>query len=271
MGVKIFTGSSVSRERLLNIGDRRIRLFHYAGHIGFDRVGTSELGFVVKEGDGITLVSASEIGRARVGADIVVLSACDSGRWIPARNNELLGLAREFLASGSRTVIGTTEPVNDLSALIFMLLFYESWRAEARSPSAAFSAALEAMQSLTCAQLVQRFRLMLDGAKDPSVRVACLLGWSFAAGEAGDHFTALLKWMQAARLKLRTANRERGDALALSAPRVERNVLKWLQVDYSRKPLSDSKHWKPFCLYGLPRCPIDLETTRLVDGVGSSL
>jgi CHAT domain-containing protein/tetratricopeptide (TPR) repeat protein len=64
----------------------------------------------------------------RLDADMVCLSACQSGRsWVGA-GDELVGLARGFLHAGARTVVVSLWPVHDDSTARLMLAFYRRLR-----------------------------------------------------------------------------------------------------------------------------------------------
>ncbi len=64
----------------------------------------------------------------RLHADLVCLSACQSGRsWVGA-GDELVGLARGFLHAGARTVVVSLWPVHDDSTARLMVRFYRELR-----------------------------------------------------------------------------------------------------------------------------------------------
>jgi len=60
-------------------------------------------------------------------ADLVVLSACDSGVSERRPGDELVGLTRALLVTGARSVLATLWAVNDLSTSILMRKFYDGW------------------------------------------------------------------------------------------------------------------------------------------------
>lgn len=67
---------------------------------------------------------AMDIVRLRLNAELVVLSACDTGRgyWL---GGAWLGLTRAFLLAGAKTVLVTHWPVLDRPTAQFMQLFYQ--------------------------------------------------------------------------------------------------------------------------------------------------
>ena len=60
-------------------------------------------------------------------ADLVVLSACQTGTGILERAEGVIGLTRPFFFAGSRSVISTLWPIKDKAARAFMLKFYDEF------------------------------------------------------------------------------------------------------------------------------------------------
>jgi CHAT domain-containing protein len=90
-------------------------------------------------------LNLSEIAAARIGARLVVLSACETDAG-PIYNGEgVMGLARAFLVSGAHSVIGTQWPVGPTMADL-MGEFYRQLAA-GESPSPALRAAKLALRS----------------------------------------------------------------------------------------------------------------------------
>lgn len=75
-------------------------------------------------------LTAREIFELHLTADLVTLSACETGRsfsssGIPATETDRVGLIEAFLHAGSRSVLATLFPVSDRTTLEFMKTFYE--------------------------------------------------------------------------------------------------------------------------------------------------
>jgi CHAT domain-containing protein len=77
----------------------------------------------------VTALEAS--GMDLRGTQLVVLSACDSGRGDAVRGQGVLGLRRAFLLAGAESVVATLWPVNDWSTAFFMRHFYAQLQAGA--------------------------------------------------------------------------------------------------------------------------------------------
>ena len=86
------------------------------------------------------LLDASEIVQLRIGADMVVLSACDTAVGMLLGQDGVANISRAFLAGGTRTVISTLWAADDISATSLLKRFYaelESGKDVAHSLTAA--------------------------------------------------------------------------------------------------------------------------------------
>jgi CHAT domain-containing protein len=110
----------------------------------------------------------------RLNADLVVLSACDTGRGQTTGGGDVLGLTRGLLAAGARAAVVSLWPVDDVSTSLLMGAFYRHLRAGA-TPAAVLQAAQRYLRALTpeaiseeLAQLAATLRQA--GASDRIVR-----------------------------------------------------------------------------------------------------
>lgn len=72
------------------------------------------------------LLYSEEIGRMDLrGADLVVLSACNTARGEDSFDG-VLGLQRAFKRSGAKTIVMTLWNINDLATTVFMSVFYRA-------------------------------------------------------------------------------------------------------------------------------------------------
>jgi len=85
-------------------------------------------------------LTASEVSQLRLKADLAVLSACDTGRG-RITGDGAVGLARSFLAAGTRSLVVSLWKVPDRPTAVLMQAFYDELR---RSPNKA-SALRQAM------------------------------------------------------------------------------------------------------------------------------
>jgi CHAT domain-containing protein len=85
------------------------------------------------------LLHLSEVERRRVGARLVVLSACETDDGMVLRGAGPLGMARAFLVAGAQAVVGTEWPVGETVAVLMPEFYARLGRGEA--PSAALRGA----------------------------------------------------------------------------------------------------------------------------------
>jgi len=96
------------------------------GHVDPDRPMRSNVALGrVGEDDG--KLTALEVFQIRVPADLVVLSACETGRGKVYRGEGLVGLMRAFMSAGSPRVLCSLWKVDDEATRALMLKFYELW------------------------------------------------------------------------------------------------------------------------------------------------
>lgn len=117
------------------------RILHFATH-GFFNSFQPELSGVVlslfddngNEQEGY--LSANHIYNLRLSADLVVLSACQTGLGKDIRGEGILGITRGFMYAGAERVMFTIWSVNDKSTSVLMTKFYTALK-EGSTPSLA--------------------------------------------------------------------------------------------------------------------------------------
>jgi len=88
-----------------------------------------------------------EIYNLKLGADLVVLSACQTAVGQEIRGEGLLGLTRGFMYAGAPRVVATLWQVDDRATSELMKRFYQKMLGEGLRPAAALKAAQVSMQS----------------------------------------------------------------------------------------------------------------------------
>ncbi len=101
-----------------------VDLLHYAGHGVFSGFGGWDSSLLLAEETRLTLGDLLALGRVPAW---VVLSACDGGRSSAEASVEGLGLAQAFLLAGSRAVIASTRPADDLTVPELFAELYRQW------------------------------------------------------------------------------------------------------------------------------------------------
>lgn len=116
-------------EKALNEG-RRWRSVHFACHgLVDDRFPRRASLALTRDADDDGSLTIPEILSLDVPADLVVLSACRTGRGRFVRGEGVVGLTRAFLMAGAPRVLASTWRVDDEATRELMVEFYRRWRA----------------------------------------------------------------------------------------------------------------------------------------------
>ena len=88
----------------------------------------------------------NELFNLRLPADLVVLSACQTGLGKEIRGEGLIGLTRGFMYAGAQRVVSSLWQVDDLATAQLMKQFYSGMLKDNLPPAAALRAAQLAMR-----------------------------------------------------------------------------------------------------------------------------
>jgi CHAT domain-containing protein len=122
----LLEGSRASESAVQRIGLENFRIIHIAAHGVTDLVEPDRAGLVLAS-DGPSddgFWQAREIRRSRVSADLVTLSACDTGTGRLQGEEGIMNLARSFLVAGAKSVVASLWEVDDRSTATLMAHFY---------------------------------------------------------------------------------------------------------------------------------------------------
>lgn len=202
LGIKPLDGSKTTRAALLEriSASDGLRILHLACHGYFDHQDAWSSGIVMADGDSAVL-NARDFLERKIGADLIALSACDSGISDQRPGDELVGLTRALLVAGARTVIASLWKVNDLSTSILMRKFYEAWIGGKLSKAQALRCAQRYVMSLTAQEVAGALETNLKPAAERDLslapRVADLAGHTklFSAPRYWAAFTLVGDWI----------------------------------------------------------------------------
>ena len=82
----------------------------------------------------------------KVNADLVTLSACETGRGMLAGGDEIIGFTRAFLTAGAKQVISSLWRVSDLTSAILMKHFFRELKKGVSTDEALRAAQLKVMK-----------------------------------------------------------------------------------------------------------------------------
>jgi len=117
-------------------------LIHLATHAHFKADQPLEAYIELADGD----LTAREILQHRLRADLLILSACESGRVGSLGGEELAGLSQSFLQAGVRSLLISLWEVNDPATAAFMRAFYIKWQEEEADKARALRQAMSQIQ-----------------------------------------------------------------------------------------------------------------------------
>jgi CHAT domain-containing protein len=143
---KVLMGAEATESVVKRSGLGRFRIIHFAAHTLLDERVPDRSGIVLslvagQQEDGI--LRSSEVRKLELNADLVVLSACQSGLGRLVRGDGVVGLTQAFLEAGARQVVTTLWDVPDLSAARLMVAFHRALKRGLPAPAALRAAKLD--------------------------------------------------------------------------------------------------------------------------------
>ena len=135
-----FSGFEATRENLLNLKAGDYKIIHFATHGLTDETRPELSGIVLSRFDEKgrrlnELIRIQDIYGLNLNADLVVLSACETGIGKELRGEGLLSLNNAFLQTGAKSVMASLWKVEDGATLELMKNFYGALIDEELTPS----------------------------------------------------------------------------------------------------------------------------------------
>jgi CHAT domain-containing protein/tetratricopeptide (TPR) repeat protein len=146
----VLTGSNATEAavRKADLASAGIVAFATHGLLAGELDGVDEPALVLTPSGGDDgLLTASEIMRLRIGAEWVILSACNTAAGEGSGSGGLTGLARAFLHAGSRNLLASHWPVRDDAAAYLSVETVRGYRRGASPAQALRKAMLKMMDS----------------------------------------------------------------------------------------------------------------------------
>jgi CHAT domain-containing protein len=145
---RVYLDEDATEGRLKSADLERYRFVHLATHgiVDEEHPGLSRLLLRPGAGPGEDgVLHLGEIYNLRMNADLVVLSACDTGLGRIARGEGIIGLTRGFLYAGARSVLVSLWPVSDVATSSLVVDFYSELLAGRTKAEALRQAKLKTM------------------------------------------------------------------------------------------------------------------------------
>lgn len=125
----IFTGDSATEDRIKGTDFGQFNYLHFATH-GYINEAEPDHSSLVLTRDSISaedgLLQSSEIFDLHLNANLVVLSACQTGLGRLVRGEGMIGLTRAFMYAGTPSVLASLWSVSDMSTATLMGDFYSN-------------------------------------------------------------------------------------------------------------------------------------------------
>lgn len=143
---RVLAGFAAARSALEESGLANFRVLHFATHGVIDAATPALSGLALSRftpmGEEIEgFLHLRDIYRLKLGADLVVLSGCETALGEEVHGEGLVGLARGFLYAGASRVVASLWPVDDRAAVAFMENFYRALWIDRLAPAAALAKA----------------------------------------------------------------------------------------------------------------------------------
>jgi CHAT domain-containing protein len=147
---EIYLNQRASEKTLKDCTLHDYQILHFACHAILDERFPFRSALVLSKEDSIDedgFLQVSEIYNLRMTSDLVILSACQTGRGRMEKGEGVLGLPRTFFYSGAKSVVSALWKIDDKSTSIFMNHFY-SFLSQGRNKAQSLQLAkLEMMKS----------------------------------------------------------------------------------------------------------------------------
>ena len=141
------------------------RWLHFACHGQF--IYETPMDSYLETGEGERLTALEVIQHWRLQAELVTLSACQTGVSRVLRGDEPMGLIRAFLYAGAKATLVSQWPVEDVPTFLLMQRFYEEMQGAQRGdPAGALHSAQVWLSELTTVQ-VRRLMTVLPTGGPP--------------------------------------------------------------------------------------------------------
>jgi len=236
---KLLVGEQASISCMTSAVKEDVSVLHIACHGEFDaeRPAQSRVLLANKDADGA--LTAEKILEMSLPADLVTLSACQSGVAHRREGDELFGLPRALIYAGASAVLVSLWPVDEVATGLLMYSFYLARKTGAGKAEALRRAQL-ALRTSTCADVIE-YCTMVGGDERTVARSMAEI--KFRAGDftaAADAYTRLL-------------DSASGDDHGLVAAHARATLASrgtTVRPDYTRRMYAHPHHWAGFVLIG---------------------
>lgn len=195
-------------------------------------------------------LTAEEFFGMEMHADLVTLSACESGVNQLRPGDELFGLMRALIYAGTPSVIMSLWSVDEISSSILMKKFYEALK-DGKTKVEALQIAQLAVKDMTASDAIlycEQAARLLDKAGQHQYRRQILRDIANLRFQARDFAVAKLAYESL--LTSAEPDSEEYSSLDAAITRCNRMMLRGENLDYGTRVYERLFHWAPFVLVG---------------------
>jgi CHAT domain-containing protein/tetratricopeptide (TPR) repeat protein len=149
---RLYLGKDSTEDAFKRESLRRYRRLHFATHSLIDEVSPSRSAVVLtldNSPDEDGFLDVYEISELDLDCDLVVLSACQTGRGALLSGEGIVGLSRAFMYAGARSLVVSLWSVSDISTGHLMKSFYQHLKGNLGNAAALRSAKLQMLHGDT--------------------------------------------------------------------------------------------------------------------------
>lgn len=201
----------------------------------------SGIKFVKKE-----ILTAQEIFTLEMNADLVTLSACESGVNDNKPGDELIGLTRALIYAGTPSVLVSLWSVDEVSTSILMSRFYQKLKEGLNKASALQQAQLE-VQNISVQEVIDYCETAKNQINNPAAQQLLNVNIADMQFNARDFKAAAKSYNQL--LETADPDSQEYDELIDKLDQAE-SVLNPKDADYGKFVYAHPYHWAPFVLVG---------------------
>ncbi len=117
--------SDATKENLYEKTKDGVDILHLATHGVFHKNDPLNSSIILSKNNLPYHLSAKEIYKNPIKANLVVLSACHTGLGEVISSNDILGLNRSFFINGTKTILSSLWAIDDIGTKEFMSIFYK--------------------------------------------------------------------------------------------------------------------------------------------------
>ncbi|MDZ8226732.1 CHAT domain-containing protein [Nostoc sp. ChiVER01] len=254
---ELYIGDEVTKDllkRKLQESKKDIDILHIACHGVFNSQEALKSGIKFAKKENLTdeeklkdeeILTAEQIFSLEMNADLVTLSACESGINDNKPGDELIGLTRALIYAGTPSVLVSLWSVDEISTSILMSRFYQKLKEGLNKTEALQQAQLE-VQRITVQEVIDYCEAAKHQINNPVTQQLLDVNIADMRFNAKDFKLALHSYNQI----LKNMDIDTKDYRIIKKKLTQCKLARNYQVDYTTLVYDSIYYWAPFLLVG---------------------